>query len=281
MDTLSLILLPLLAFVGLGFGLSYIGNRAFDKKINTESLELLKARKSPSTIVSAKHRFSQIPECVQQWIQQSGALHHPSPSGVRIEQELTLKMKPTQSEWYSGSASQITTLHPPAFIWWVRITPTTFLRLRGLDRWKEGKGSMNIWLHSLLKVVQAEGSEIDEGALQRYLGEMVWMPWLALSEHISWKSLDDQRAEATLNYQNISGNGVFTFSKEGKFTEFRAMRFKGDDSKAGRLPWVLQVQDYQNFEGVEIPSQMSATWELPEGPWTWLHLKITHLTYLS
>lgn len=281
MDTVSLILFPLLALMGLGLGLTYFGNRTFHKRIHTESLELLQAQKPLFTEITPEHRLTQVPNCVQQWIQQSGALHHPPPSSVRIEQELTLKMKPSQYTWYSGTASQFTTLQPPAFLWWVHIKPAPFLSLRGRDRWKDGKGSMKIWFFSWLKMIQAEGPEIDEGALQRYLGEMVWMPWLALSEHISWKSLDDQRAEATLNYQNISGNGVFTFSKEGRLTEFRAMRFRGDDSKAGRLPWVLDVQDYNIFEGVEVPSEMTATWELPEGPWTWLHLKISHLTFLT
>lgn len=53
----------------------------------------------------------------------------------------------------------------------------------------------------------------------------------------------------------------------------------GNEANAPRYEWVLEVQDYQFFEGYKIPSQMTATWKLPEGDWTWLKLQIDDVTY--
>jgi hypothetical protein len=60
-----------------------------------------------------------------------------------------------------------------------------------------------------------------------------------------------------------------------------AMIVLHNDANAQRHEWVLEVSDYQIFEGIKIPSKMTATWKLPEGDWTWLKLQIDDVTYNS
>lgn len=43
----------------------------------------------------------------------------------------------------------------------------------GRDKFEAGRGDMLIQLNALFTVVNEQGEKIDEGALQRYLGEMV------------------------------------------------------------------------------------------------------------
>ena len=57
-------------------------------------------------------------------------------------------------------------------------------------------------LHSLWLVnVDAKGKEIDQGALLRYLGEIVWVPSAALSDYITWEEMDSTTARATMSYE--------------------------------------------------------------------------------
>jgi len=52
------------------------------------------------------------------------------------------------------------------------------------------------------------------------------------------------------------------------------MRYQGNEPESERQEWVLEVDEYANFDGVWIPSKMTATWRLPEGDWTWLKLQV-------
>ena len=57
-------------------------------------------------------------------------------------------------------------------------------------------------LHSPWLVnVDAKGKEIDQGALLRYLGEIVWVPSAALSDYITWEEMDSTTARATMSYE--------------------------------------------------------------------------------
>jgi hypothetical protein len=57
------------------------------------------------------------------------------------------------------------------------------------------------------------------------------------------------------------------------------MRYKGNESDAQRYPWVLQVQEHKSFEGIRVPSKMTATWKLEDEDWKWLKLGIVDIKY--
>jgi hypothetical protein len=106
---------------------------------------------------------------------------------AKLTQSLSMQMKPGQKKWLHGQALQYTTINKPGFVWSVRVRMNRLLYFVGRDKFENGRGEMLIRLNGWLKIVDAKGPKIDEGALQRYLGEMVWFPSLALSPYISWK----------------------------------------------------------------------------------------------
>ena len=155
----------------------------------------------------------------------------------------------------------------------------SFLRFRGRDKFEDGKGNMNKKMNSLINVVNEHGEKIDEGTLQRYLGEMVWFPSLALSPYITWEQMDNNTAKATMSYKGTSGSGTFYFNSNGDVTKFSALRFKGNEVEAKRYEWVMNITDYKIFEGIKVPAKMSSTWKLDDKDWTWLKLEVTDIKY--
>jgi hypothetical protein len=150
----------------------------------------------------------------------------------------------------------------------------SMLRFVGRDKFVGGKGSMLIKANALVPIVNATGPKLDEGTLQRYLGEMVWFPVVAVSKYVTWEPLDNLSARATMDYMGTSGSGVFYFDDSGNFIRFSAMRYQGNEPESKRYEWVLEVDAYANYDGIRIPSNMRATWRLPDGDWTWLKLDI-------
>ncbi|WP_406603750.1 DUF6544 family protein [Neolewinella aquimaris] len=43
---------------------------------------------------------------------------------------------------------------------------------------------------------------------------------------------------------------------------------------AKRICWVIDVESTAMLDGVRIPSRAAVTWQLPDGPWTWVEVTI-------
>lgn len=220
-----------------------------------------------------------LPVSVQRWMRHAGVMGKPQIRSALITQNVRLKMKPGQKDWWPATATQWTYLPRSGFTWKVDVHPYPLLHFYGKDEWFEGKGSMYISLNGWFPVVNAQGPKIDEGALQRYLGEMVWCPSLAVSPEIQWMALNDSSAKATLSMDGTTGNGNFYWNQRGDLLEYRAMRYMGNESDADCREWIIRVQGYHSFEGIRVPSKMTATWKLDSGEWTWLELELKDVKY--
>ncbi|RMG57879.1 MAG: hypothetical protein D6722_24270 [Bacteroidetes bacterium] len=189
-------------------------------------------------------------------------------------------LRPGQETPFKATARQVVVLNPPAFVWDVELAMGPGFPVWGRDRFQDGRGEMLIKLLGLIPVANARDSpKIDEGALQRFLGELVWYPAAALASYIEWEPLDDHSARATMRWQGTEGSGTFFFDEAGHFERFSAMRYQGGEPEAEKYEWVIEALKRERREGLIIPVHMQATWKLPEGDWTWLDLRIDQMQY--
>lgn len=250
-----------------------------DEMIEREKSEVLSGAKNiPATIIHESD-ISELPEPVKRWLNNCGIIGKPRIQSVRVQQIAWMKMKPEQKEWYEAKALQYVTTGKPAFIWTVKMKMSPFIKIKGRDKFVDGKGAMLIRMNSLINIVNQKGKKLNEGTLQRYLGELVWYPTMALSPTITWEAIDETSARAIMSYKGTSGSGIFHFNEQGDFVKFEAMRYIGNDSDAKRHEWVITVNEYATFQGIKVPSKMEATWRLEEGDWTWLKLSIVDMEY--
>lgn len=256
-----------------------LGSYHFHNLVQQETNHILHQTKIPKEKYMSETTIKNLPEPVKKWLRTSRAIGKPFISVGKVLQKAEMKMKPGQDNWMPASAIQYTTIDKPAFIWIADVKINELLSFRGRDKFENGKGEMLIKINSLINVVNEQGEKINEGAIQRYLGEMVWFPSLAVSPYITWEQLNDTTAKATMLYKGTKGSGTFYFNSDGNFTKFSALRYKDHKPGAKRYEWVLLVNGYKTFEGSKIPAKMTATWKLEEGDWTWLKLEITSITY--
>ena len=268
--TLANVLILTVALVG-------AGHYVFNERWKASMAEVALVNTGQTAEVVHKSDILTLPEPVQKWLERSGTLGKKPQLLGRLTQTARMKMKPDQQNWYPANAVQYTNLEQPAFVWKVDLTVNQLLSFDGRDGFTGGKGSMYIALNALIPVVRAKGPKIDEGAAQRFLGEMVWFPSFALSPYVIWDPIDDQSARATMTYKGTIASGTFYFSPEGDFIRFEALRYMENSPNAKRYPWILKVQDHATFDGIRVPSHMTATWKLKDGDWTWLELEVTDL----
>jgi hypothetical protein len=138
---------------------------------------------------------------------------------------------------------------------------------------------MTIKLLSLINAVDAAGEKIDTGTIQRFLGEMVWFPSAALSPYITWEPIDSLSVRATMHYKGTVDSGIFYFNEQGDFIRYSAFRYMGNELNAERKKWTITANKVKEMNGIRIPVEMEATWELDSGDWNWLKLEISEIEY--
>lgn len=220
-----------------------------------------------------------LPKPVKKWLRNSGAVGSPFISNGKIYQEAKMKLSPKQEKWMAAEAVQYTTIEKPSFIWTVDVKMNPLIKFKGRDKYENGRGHMLIKVNSLINIVNEKGDKLDRGTVQRYLGEIVWFPSMAISPYISWEEINDSSAKATLRYEGIIESGIFHFNKDGEVIKYTAFRYKGNEQESSRYDWVMDISEYGFFEGIKIPTKMSSTWKLDEGDWTWLKLEVTNIKY--
>jgi hypothetical protein len=248
--------------------------------VKNEIAEMLAQNLIDKKEILTEEKIINLPPIVQKWLRNSGAVGKEIIHTVRLKQKGQMKMKPEQEKWYEANAVQYFTVDNPAFIWKVKVDMMPLVFFTGRDKFSDGKGNMLIKVLSLFNVVNASDNEkINQGTLQRYLGETIWFPTAVVSPYIKWEEIDSLSAKATMTYKGTSGSAVFTFNENGDFVKFSAMRYKDSDEKAQLKEWIITLSDYKVYDGIKIPVKGEATWKLDNGDFTWYKLKIYDVEY--
>lgn len=251
----------------------------FQNLVHRETIQLINKNIKTEKRTINESDIICLPEPVKKWLKQSGAIGRPYINYGKVTQIAKMQMKPEQDNWLTANATQYTTIDNPAFIWYVDVKMNSILSFQGRDKYDEGKGEMLIKLNSLFNLVNERGEKLNEGTLQRYLGEMVWLPSLALSPYIKWEEIDDSSAKATMSYKGTSGSGTFYFNSNGEIIKFSCLRYKGNEADAKRYNWEINISGYKSFEEIRVPAIMTSTWRLENKDWTWLKLEVMDIKY--
>jgi hypothetical protein len=251
----------------------------FNNKTETEISQILEHSKTINKTKISKEEISDLPEPIKQWLEVTRVVGIEKINSVWLKQKAKIKMKPEQEKWNDATAEQYFTIQKPAFVWNVNLNLLPFLKITGRDKFIDGKGEMQIKMFSLLNIVHEKGIKMDEGSLQRYLGEIVWFPTAALSSFITWEAIDSHSAKATMNYKGTKESGIFNFNEKGDFVQYHALRYKDNEPDANRYEWVIDVSEQAIMNNIKIPIKMTATWKLNDGDWTWLKLEIKDIRY--
>lgn len=253
---------------------------SFERKIRNEVTYILENVTEEISSPITKEEISQLPEPVQTWLKATGVIGKPRIQSVFMKQNYQIKLKPDQESWYYTMAEQYSTISPPSFVWKAKIEMMPGISAFGRDKFVNGNGEMGFKLFSIFSVANdGPNPQINEAALQRFLGEMVWYPTSALSDYITWKDLGSQMAKATMALDDLTGSGIFTFDKNGHVNSFSALRFQGSGPEAKRSEWIVNVTSTKEFGGIMVPASGEVTWKLDSGDWTWAKFEIAACSF--
>lgn len=182
-------------------------------------------------------------------------------------------------KWLPLTAEQYFTTSPPGFVWNARVRSFPFLSISVTDMFLRGHGRLRAKLLSLIKIADAQGPEVDQGELLRYLAETVWFPTVWLSDQIQWEGIDARSAKATLSHAALTVAAVFQFDEEAQVNRVTAERFREENGKFVLRRWSGRLDNYREITGMRIPMNAEVTWCMDSGDFTCFRAEITEIEY--
>ena len=176
--------------------------------------------------------------------------------------------------WMPVVAEQYFSIDPPGFVWSVKTKMMGVLPIAGRDSYVDGHGHMLIKLASLLSVADGRGPAIDQGAMLRFLGEIVWFPSAALSDYLSWEAVDQHSVRATMRYGGVTASAVFAFDERGRFANLTADRYMSAGGGARLENWAIPATEWRTVRGIEMPVRGNAIWKLAAGDFDYYRWEI-------
>ncbi len=233
-----------------------------------EKTLLTSVERKNRTRIIAPQQWSHLPEPVQRWLHHSGISTKKTTSAVKLLQKGQIRLARGSKKWMSIKAEEIISVVVPSFTWKSRIKILPGIYFKGEDKLQNGKGEMTVKLQSILKIVHETGPKIDEGSLQRYLGEICWIPEAAIKEYT---------AQATISQNEINASVIFHFNESGQMMGCTADRFMKNDFNAQREKWEVRMTEFALFNGIEVPSKCEITWKLKDGDFKWAKIEIMEI----
>lgn len=219
-----------------------------------------------------------LPEPVRRYLIFTGVPGQPWVEDVVLEYSGKFRQGPDRP-WMPMTARQTYTTSPPSFVWDARFKFMGLPLLRAWDEYRSGRGHMFAKLAGLITLFDVRGEKLDQGAMLRYLSEMIWFPTAFLGENITWRALDSNSAEVQMDDAGKTVSGTMYFDDDGRVTNFTAQRYRETDGDFSLDPWSTPIKGYAKMAGLNLPTRGSAVWNLPPGDFEYVDLEITKIEY--
>lgn len=174
--------------------------------------------------------------------------------------------------WRPLKATQSFRTSPPAFVWDARIDMAPLLPAYVRDSYIDGHGAMKAGLYGVITLANLSNlHELSLGALQRFLGEAIWLPTALLpSPLVTWTPGDDHSATATLRDAGHEVSLRFEFDDTGSVRTISGDRYKEAQGNFALEKWRITCGEVRERNGMRIPMRCEVAWidqDIPQPYW--------------
>ena len=225
--------------------------------------------------------ISFLPHPVQRYLQVCGFVGFPRTENARVIWGSShIKMQPG-GKWMKLRTVQYNSVAEPFRIAYMKAHVMGVIPFEGRDLFAIGRGHMLGKVANLLGVFDEDNPQIAQSALTIILAEALLVPGYALSDYISWESIDQRSAAAVIRYGDLESRGTYYFDDNGYLVRFEAPERYYMDAKQGNIlkPFTAYVGDYMQQGPLTIPTSLTAAWQLEGGEYQYWKGKITRVEY--
>ncbi len=246
--------------------------------MRNEALALLQQGEQAHPVLITEAHLLGLPEVVQRYLRYSQVVGKETIRTVRLKQIGKMRQS-AQQPWMNLDAEEYYSVNPPGFLWVGTMRKGGLPLVRARDRYRDGKGNMQIKLGTLFTIANATGEEMNQGSMTRYLSEMIWFPTAFLEPNVSFEPVDQTSVKVTLTDLGKQVTATMYFDDKGRLTDFVAPRYREVSGKYELETWSTPITEYGEYEGLKLPVKGKAVWKLKEGDLEYIDVVITDLEY--
>ena len=219
-----------------------------------------------------------LPIAAQRWLDKALPSDHNLPACVRLDQEGSMEIRGT---WTPFTASGVYRAPPLSFNWRARFRLLPGVWIVAEDGHLDGQGWGGARLWGVIPMGKRTDPEVLTSQLVRSLGELPWVPALALADpSLTWADA----GETAFEIRSSAGDRevVVRYEVDDRGDVVRAYSpARPYDVPGGyeEAPWHYAFSDHREFAGTRIPATGVATFEKGDGPWEYLRAGITAVTF--
>ena len=254
------------------------GSSIFKCRIYYEAQKVLVKRSNLERKIITEDDLEGLPEPVNGYLKCMQIVGKEKIRTCRLKQRGQIRTQPNQG-WMLFTAEEYFSVEPPGFLWHAKARFALLPLLHARDMYTEGKGNMLITFLSMIPVINAYGKELNQGALLRFLGEIIWFPSAFLSDYIEWEAVDSASARATITSGEESASALFRFDKEDEIVELTAERYRSTNGNYSLDTWSTLLKDYKEINGIRVPTLVEAMWKIKSGEFRYFKCRLTRIDY--
>lgn len=271
-----------LALAAVAAGVVGYGGRRWETSTHELEARLEAARAPVEPLIVDFRELERLPAPVERYFRTVLKDGQPVVAAVRARHTGTFNVGDAADQWTPFASDQRVVTRRPGFVWSARVSMVPGLPVRVHDAYVAGEGILHASVLGLFTVAELRGTrEVAEGELMRFMAEATWYPTALLpSQGVTWESVDDRSARATLTDGGLALTLLFRFDDQGLVDSVRAeARGRTVGDQVIPTPWLGRSWNYEERDGMMVPLEGEVAWLLPEGPRPYWRGRIKEITY--
>lgn len=218
-------------------------------------------------------KWDALPSAAQRWL--AHALPgDPAPlAAVRLRQEGEMEVR---GRWMSFTAVADYRADPLAFEWRARLAalPGVWIAAEDGQDGRRGWGGASLW--GAIPLGRREDVTVLHSQLVRNLGELPWLPWLALAASgLRWRGIDEDSFEVAATAGGRDALVRFTLDEQNGVrradSPARPYDVPGGYEEA---PWQIIFDNHRDFNGARLPQTAVMTFSKPDEAWEYMRVRL-------
>ncbi|QZD90526.1 hypothetical protein K3148_03800 [Qipengyuania aurantiaca] len=263
------------ALVAIGGGI-YAWSTSLSRAFNARRADAA-AEPMAKMPVLTEEDIAPLPEPVRHYIGLTGSIGRPIVTEIVMHFDAAMFDAPGEPGM-TGPVVQYERFDVPHRLFFMN-TKMKGLPVAVLHDFNRDQATMRVRLAGLANVVNISGPELTRTETVTILNDIAfYAPSRLTDPRLEWTAIDDARAKVDFTLGSNTVSAELIFNEAGELVDFvsddRGMLEKDGSLTIAR--WTTPLGNYREFDGWRLASEGVAIWHLPEGPFTYGHLRLTH-----
>jgi len=227
-----------------------------------------------------EEKLAHLPLPVKKYIILSGAVGKSIPRNFRLEFSALMIAKPGAKPMKAQSI-QYNFFTDKARIFFMTASKL-LIPFRVLHTYRNQQATMVVRIASLFNVVNASGSGLTEAETVTLLNDMcLFAPGSLIDKRLNWKELSPVSAEVALTNGQYKVKAILYFNDAGELIDFYSEDRSAlqPDGTLLKAPWSTPVKNYQEYDGIRIPTYGETIWHYKDGDFTYGKFTLKSIEY--